>query len=298
MPWKNLVNVLSATQGMLLPGGAASLINFKLKKTSDYQQRIHEILNWVKKKNDDGQFYPVWGTCLGFEELVVSFSGNKPSSITDGWADRNKYHSVKLTKDYFKSKFFNDLGIEKNEQLKTYKQDIPYFYHDEGISLKTFNTHAGLKKNLKVLGTSKTDKGDEFIAILEAKKYPIYFVQYHPEKHQFEKKVIYKDLDRSTKTIQLMTSYIFKLVDLVRKNSRDVNSIPSFIQSYFSWYNSAKLSPVKSFERIYVFNNYFKVAPTAKLKKILNTIQSKNTTKNTKSSKPQEKKRLRRRVRN
>jgi len=70
MPWITMIHLLENTQGILLPGGAAELVNFEsTKSTSAYQNRIHKIMEWVKVRNDkDKIYYPVWGTCLGFEE--------------------------------------------------------------------------------------------------------------------------------------------------------------------------------------------------------------------------------------
>jgi len=114
------------------------------------------------------------------------------------------------------------------------------------------------------LGTSKNDAGREFIAIAESKKYPIFFVQFHPEKHQFEKRRAYSPMDRSQDTIQVMTAFIFKMVESVRKYSKDYDNIPQLVQSYFPYYKSPIWSPVMSFERIYMFKNYFNIPEETK----------------------------------
>jgi len=64
-------------------------------------------------------------------------------------------------------------------------------------------------------------------------------------------------LDRGYDTIKLMTSFIFKVVNDVRQNSVKYEEIPMFVQSFFPYYKVPIWSPVQSFERIYIFKNYF-----------------------------------------
>ena len=157
---------------------------------------------------------------------------------------------------------------------KVFGKQAAYYYHNEGISVDHFNKYDKLVKDLTILGTSKTNTGKEFIALLEAKKYPIFMVQFHPEKHQFEKRLTYKDLDRSEDTIRLMSSFIFKLVESVRQYSYPLNDIPKQIQSYFSIYTIPEMSPVQSFERIYVFKNFFTSTKTSKPPKMLRLLSN------------------------
>jgi len=44
----------------LLPGGGG-----------DYFAKGQSVLDEVKKINDAGQFYPLWGTCQGYEYLTA-----------------------------------------------------------------------------------------------------------------------------------------------------------------------------------------------------------------------------------
>jgi len=220
-------------------------------------------MQWVKQRNDKNIYYPVWGTCLGMEELVVSFSGNKPRSLQDGFDDKNAVHTVELNESFWKSKFFGQLDIPKKTLKDTFGHPRSYYFHGEGITPEHFKSFKQLNESLKILGTSKNASGKEFVSIVESIKYPIYMTQFHPEKTQFEKRIIYKNLDRSHSTISTMSSFAFKLVDNVRQYSKSITETPDFIQSFFPYYHQAINSPVKSFERIYVFKNYFKLTPDA-----------------------------------
>ena len=51
---------LSKLDAVFLPGGSGDYI--------DWGRPIYEQ---VKKYNDEGSYYPMWGTCLGFESLAI-----------------------------------------------------------------------------------------------------------------------------------------------------------------------------------------------------------------------------------
>jgi gamma-glutamyl hydrolase len=93
MPWNVMEQVLGQTQGMVLPGGAAELVD-EHHKTTEYQNRISRILRWVQYQNNNGIYYPVWGTCLGMESLMIHFNNNDGSMLQDGFDDKSQYHKV------------------------------------------------------------------------------------------------------------------------------------------------------------------------------------------------------------
>jgi hypothetical protein len=40
------------------------------KKHAEYINFTHAMYNYVKELNDQGEYYPLWGTCLGFESII------------------------------------------------------------------------------------------------------------------------------------------------------------------------------------------------------------------------------------
>jgi len=188
-------------------------------------------------------------------------SGNKARALENGFDDKNTTHKVLLNDYFWKSKFFAHLNsyVSKKTLEETFNNERSYYFHSEGFTPTHFNSYAKLKDEMHILATSKNAKGQEFVAMVEHKKYPIYMTQFHPEKTQFEKRSAYKNLDRSPGTIQTMSSFAFKLTELARPRSAIYQNIPEFIQKNFPYYNHAINSPVQSFERIYIFQNYFNV---------------------------------------
>ena len=58
--WSVTQDKISKLDGILFPGGAG-----------DYIEYGRQIYNEVKLLNDAGHFYPLWGTCLGFENMAI-----------------------------------------------------------------------------------------------------------------------------------------------------------------------------------------------------------------------------------
>lgn len=56
---------------VLFPGGAVYFNN-----TNGYGDAGEHIINIAKEINDNGTFFPVWGTCLGMELLVLKTANN------------------------------------------------------------------------------------------------------------------------------------------------------------------------------------------------------------------------------
>lgn len=69
IPWDassaTLQSYFNATNGLLFPGGGTNL------HTGAYRATGAELLRLATAANEAGDVYPVWGTCLGFEELML-----------------------------------------------------------------------------------------------------------------------------------------------------------------------------------------------------------------------------------
>jgi len=92
-------------------------------------------------------------------------------------------HKVSLpltfTKSPFETRMFEGLGPAA---LDLHLKNMTYNSHNFGISPKTFETDAGLKKFWDVTSVSFMPNGTAFTASIEAKNYPIFGTQFHPEK--------------------------------------------------------------------------------------------------------------------
>jgi gamma-glutamyl hydrolase len=58
--------------------------------------------------NNQGNYFPVWGTCLGFEMLLIAMA--EDNSIFDNFNSTNHSMNVLLLKNEAKSKFFKNMS--------------------------------------------------------------------------------------------------------------------------------------------------------------------------------------------
>ena len=72
--------------GILFPGGDGDFLTI-----GDY------IYKSLISKNDAGQFYPLWGTCLGFENMAI-FASDSGSALSELAS-----HANSLTLDFLVS---------------------------------------------------------------------------------------------------------------------------------------------------------------------------------------------------
>ena len=54
------------------------------------------MVNLAKEANDNGDYFPVWGTCLGFEALTLALLNNA-SYLTGNMNDVNNVHSIEFS---------------------------------------------------------------------------------------------------------------------------------------------------------------------------------------------------------
>jgi len=59
-PRQVTLDKLSKLNGVLFPGG-----------DGDYLEFGRFIYNTIKEYNDNGTYYPLWGTCLGLENIAI-----------------------------------------------------------------------------------------------------------------------------------------------------------------------------------------------------------------------------------
>lgn len=124
-------DLLGRVNGVHFPGGGADLwldVNNKVGM-SDTTLKAQHILNRAIEFNAKGDFFPVWGTCLGFELIALGYS-NEPKVLSD-YDDDNICRPAKVE---FKGKMFADIPEHLLEFVE--KGDALFVYHSWGLSPK------------------------------------------------------------------------------------------------------------------------------------------------------------------
>jgi gamma-glutamyl hydrolase len=173
---KKIAKQLDKLSGLIWTGGAIENHHYSTLQYNTYMNTLHLSFEIIKKYNDKGRYFPLWGTCLGFEILVLFGKNVNPSTIFDHVQSHPKSgkdcitftHSSRL-KDWF--------GPEMCKKMEV--TPCALHHHNLGFDIKPMN-------HLTIVST---DSG--FINMIEYKRYPFYGVQFHPERpfNAFSRKV-------------------------------------------------------------------------------------------------------------
>ncbi|KAL7103750.1 hypothetical protein ACP275_08G198700 [Erythranthe tilingii] len=174
-PLELLNEKLNLVNGVIFTGGWA--------KSGVYFDVVESIFENVLRKNDAGEHFPVLAICLGFELLTMVVS-----------EDKNILEEFNAVDQASKLQFMEDINVNGTlfqrfppvllKKLST--ECLVMQNHRYGISPEKFQKTKSLCSFFKILTTS-TDENDEvYVSTVQAHKYPVTAVQWHPEKNAFE----------------------------------------------------------------------------------------------------------------
>ncbi|XP_061402619.1 gamma-glutamyl hydrolase [Musca vetustissima] len=169
-------DILTKINGVLLPGGATYF-----NQSNGYADAGRHIYEIAMEINDNGTYFPVWGTCLGYELLVyLSANGTEPRTYCSSSAQPLP---LEFKEDFQQSRMFRNASPEVIDILKNYP--VTANFHMYCFTEETFATMK-LDTLWRVMSLNHDWDGSEFISSIEHKKYPFYGVQFHPEKNLYE----------------------------------------------------------------------------------------------------------------
>ena len=215
---ENLIKIVSQINGVIYPGGAVNLIN-KNGTLTEYSRKGKVVLDKIKEMNDQGIHFPVFGIWLGMEEIAV-IEATYPDVLEMFKFDADDVaNNVTFSEDLPNSKLYRNMPADL--LLAMQNENITYNHHINGIFPKTFTKYPALREYL-MLAVAYDEKGLEYAATYEHKKYPIYAFQYHPEKNGFIWKSDLK-VPHSQNAIDLMQFYANYFVGEARMNHNKFN---------------------------------------------------------------------------
>ena len=241
-----LEDIFYQINGILFTGGALDDI---VPNSAKYLWKLIVQANNNNNENNDDEnnendFFPVWGTCLGFEWLIELACG---SDTSDNDLNEVNDTSCSLSSNYRTENVSLPLyNIPTTSLLyppNTQMLDIVQHYnvtmnnHHRGITPQNFHNSSKLTNywnitstNYDILLNSKDDTTTlEFVSTIEPKypdKFPVYGVQYHPEKNIFEygtypqgsSNIPYESIDHTIQGITMSFELSKFFVNLTRTN--------------------------------------------------------------------------------
>lgn len=175
-----LDGIFAAVNGLLLPGGGAPLgpsARYLVEKA-------------IAANQGDSQsppdYFPVWGTCLGFEWLLEIVSQEGAKVLDSGFDSENLTLSLNFTTAATDSRLFRGVGPAVTEIVRT--EPVTMNNHGKGMTPAHLRAVPRLDAFFQILATNLDRKGREFVSVIEAREetMPVWGTQFHPEKSQFE----------------------------------------------------------------------------------------------------------------
>ena len=172
---EQLDDVFSKVNGFLFPGGGAV-----------FPSSAQYIFDKTVEANKAGDFMPLWGTCMGFQWLLISAS--RDQDILDPKSGQMDAYNLSIPLEFTStgrsSKMFANAPEYIYKSLGTL--NVTMNNHHYGIWTEHFEATESLNSFFNMISTNVDRNGDSFVSTIEAFDYPIFGSQWHPEKNIFE----------------------------------------------------------------------------------------------------------------
>jgi gamma-glutamyl hydrolase len=205
---EELRDIFGKINGLLFPGGA-DIINHTL-----YYNSSLYMFNLAIQANQAGDYFPLWGTCLGFELLSMMVANGNFSVLSHVDAE-NISLPLKFVVEPKKTRLFSKASSLIIDALENTANPLTENYHHWGVSPAAFDYQLG--DFYRPIAVSQDRQGLPFMATMEAWEYPVYATQWHPERSLFEWSV-HEDINHSMDAVVTMQYLSSFFASEVRKN--------------------------------------------------------------------------------
>ena len=159
--------MIQALNGLLFIGGSGPLT-----------PNARTLFALALDSNKKGDFFPVWGICLGFEWILKMMGKIKPES---GFDSINLPLPLQFTK--YNSRIFYHASSFIKKILTT--ENVTYNHHRFGFTPQKFSQNHSLKENFTIVSTNQDRAGKCFISMYEGKIFPIHGITMDLDKKLF-----------------------------------------------------------------------------------------------------------------
>jgi gamma-glutamyl hydrolase len=166
--------------GLYLPSGGAFASTQK-----SYYNCCKTFLQLAVAANNAGNYFPVWGGCMGMQQMMIIADGR--DDIENFLETFDSMHNLCLPL------IFTDKGLKSKLMKNAYESDPSFLInlmttdvslnnHSMGVSPEKFTRSKLLNRTYDIISYNYDRNGKQFVSTIEAKDYPFYGVQWHPER--------------------------------------------------------------------------------------------------------------------
>ncbi|CAG9313791.1 GGH1_1 [Blepharisma stoltei] len=182
--YKEIDLIMSKINGLYLIGGKTLLVAKNDDGSLKYSKYMKKVIYMIKKaikKNDNGEYFSIFGTCLGLEVLFI-YAANE--YILESFNSTRYRSNLIFSEDAPFSKILKNADPKMLNFMA--KANITFENHGKGISPATYLKYPNLQKMFKPIAYSRDRQGNLNIVLAEGNKYPFYGLMFHPEKPAYE----------------------------------------------------------------------------------------------------------------
>ncbi|KOC65865.1 Gamma-glutamyl hydrolase [Habropoda laboriosa] len=169
-------DILGKINGVLWPGGK-SLFTTR----NGYADAGYKIYNIAERMNRIGDYFPIFGICLGFELLTYVVAQRTPHRIN--CSSQGQSLPLEFTPDYRESRMFKNIPLQIQNILQY--ERVTVNFHNFCVTENKLKK-IGVSNKFRILSLNEDWNGLEFISSLEHITLPFYGTQFHPEKNPYE----------------------------------------------------------------------------------------------------------------
>lgn len=243
---EEIFNILESVNGVLIQGGVE-----KIDKSDIFTQKVYTIIKKAKELNDRGIVFPILGSCLGLEFLLMNEIQDLQKEDLLSRVDVGPT----ISKLDFKDENVEDSQflrfVSKDDQQSLRFEDIVTRYHYYGLLPSTYNEISKIKEEYKVVFYSSDKSKYSYIMAAESKKYPFFGSFYHMEKTVFHVNEG-EAVSGSVKAISAARSIGNGFIEIARGNPNAIDQ--ERVEKEFNYINEVVMTPVlKEIGLVYFF---------------------------------------------
>eukprot|EP00755_Sulcionema_specki_P037349 Sspe_Gene.2623::Locus_878_Transcript_1_1_Confidence_1.000_Length_838::g.2623::m.2623/K01307/GGH; gamma-glutamyl hydrolase len=244
---EELKAIFGKINGVLFPGGGADV-----GMGSRYNKAGGILYKLAVEANDRGDVFPIWGTCLGLQLMMVLTAQDTGVLCGKCYDTEGVPLPLDFTPTYSDSVLFSNTTFPPQLHHALATENITENSHHDGVDPRTMPP--SLKRFYNVLSTNTAPNGKQFVSTIEAYKYPFAATQWHPEKANFEfleplGPKAFPHSENAVRASQYVANYF---VGLARKSSHSFGSKAEESKSLIYNYQPRK-DPNGYFELVYSF---------------------------------------------